>query len=570
MNSLYKFPDAFSLCETWLSCDSVLPTSYENYKAFHTVRPSGRGGGVSIYVDKIFNPCKIQNLSFINEFIETCCVKLTMGNCFQLFIISIYRPPNSSVIHFINSLIDILNSSALNQVKIILMGDFNLDLLKDDFLTKQYELELESLGFTPVITKPTRIDKNPNTNPTLLDHIWINFFETYSSGILFFDLTDHFPIFLYIHFTQTRSCDSQFRKVEFRDHSKKCLDNFVKKISSINWDSVLCGDVNEMLRMFMEVINNIYSQTCPIRSKIISNKRLGKPWLTPAILQLVKTKCYYFKLTKLGLFDIEYYKSYKYYVFSLIRKSKQSYYENIFRDSRNDMKRTWSTIRDLLGSSKNLNSIDKIVDCDLEYSDHHDIANLFNIYFTSIGPEIGNSIPTNNFIPTTHILPNQNSFYLSPVQPDEISKIVPNLKKSNEKLNCLPKFLLNYSSDFLSFPLSIIINKSFVSDIFPDVLKIAEVIPIHKGGNRDDKYNYRPISILPLYSKIFEKCMVSRLVSFFSKFNILSPYQFGFQKNKNTIDAIINYVDLMYNSLNSKKETEYFHRPAKSVRFGRS
>ena len=147
LGSLNKLPDVFSLSETWLNTDSLLPSNYQNYKVFNTVRFSGRGGGVSVFVDKSYCAYKVQNLSLINNFIETCCVKLTLGNFFQLFIISVYRPPKSNVLSFVHSLIEILNSPTLNKAKIVLMGDFNLDLMKHDNLSKQYKLELESLGF---------------------------------------------------------------------------------------------------------------------------------------------------------------------------------------------------------------------------------------------------------------------------------------------------------------------------------------------------------------------------------------------------------------------------------------
>ena len=79
--------------------------------------------------------------------------------------------------------------------------------------------------------------------------------------------------------------------------------------------------------------------------------------------------------------------------------------------------------------------------------------------------------------------------------------------------------------------LVILINESFLTGIFPDKLKIAKVIAIHKKGATDDPSNYRPISLLSVFSKIFEKNMHKRLYNFLEVNDILQPLQFGFRKN---------------------------------------
>ena len=89
--------------------------------------------------------------------------------------------------------------------------------------------------------------------------------------------------------------------------------------------------------------------------------------------------------------------------------------------------------------------------------------------------------------------------------------------------------------------------------VFPESLKLAKIIPIHKRGDSRIPSNFRPISLLPYLSKIFEKVVFSRLINHISTNNILTPYQFGFQKNTSTLDALIHFTELMYDSLNSRK-----------------
>ena len=119
----------------------------------------------------------------------------------------------------------------------------------------------------------------------------------------------------------------------------------------------------------------------------------------------------------------------------------------------------------------------------------------------------------------------------------------------------MPVKLFKSIKSYISVPLSKIINSSFLTGNFPQNLKVARITPIYKHGDNKLATNYRPISSLPYLSKIFERCMTNRLVSFFEKFNILSKFQFGFIKNKSTQDALLNLLDAIYDSLNSKQET---------------
>lgn len=97
------------------------------------------------------------------------------------------------------------------------------------------------------------------------------------------------------------------------------------------------------------------------------------------------------------------------------------------------------------------------------------------------------------------------------------------------------------------------VNSSLSEGKFPDVLKNAVVTPILKSGSPSVLNNYRPISVLPLLSKIFEKCIATRLVNYMQKYDMISSKQFGFQKRKNTTDAVVDFVESIYKSLNEKK-----------------
>ena len=120
--------------------------------------------------------------------------------------------------------------------------------------------------------------------------------------------------------------------------------------------------------------------------------------------------------------------------------------------------------------------------------------------------------------------PINNSLFLRPTDTDEILKEINQLK--NKATLDIRVTLLKHAKQELVNGLVIIFNKSFQEGCFPEILKISEVIPVHKGDVTTDPSNYRPISL----SSVLEKVMLNRLLQFLNKNDILYKYQFGFRK----------------------------------------
>ena len=100
-------------------------------------------------------------------------------------------------------------------------------------------------------------------------------------------------------------------------------------------------------------------------------------------------------------------------------------------------------------------------------------------------------------------------------------------------------------------PLTHVLNQSIAQGIFPIELKTAKIIPLFKGGDTMLLNNYRPVSILPIFSKVLEKLMYNRLFSFLSKNKLLYKYQFGFRKGYSTNMALITLVDKILTAINN-------------------
>ena len=132
--------------------------------------------------------------------------------------------------------------------------------------------------------------------------------------------------------------------------------------------------------------------------------------------------------------------------------------------------------------------------------------------------------------------------------------IINNLQSTNTNdVYGISTKLVKLGSPALVENLSIIFNKSIQEGTFPDLLKLAKIIPIHKNGSVFTVSNFRPISLLPIFSKIFERLVYDRLICFVKKHNILTPNQYGFQANKSTELAVNEITNCIINSFENKE-----------------
>ena len=98
-------------------------------------------------------------------------------------------------------------------------------------------------------------------------------------------------------------------------------------------------------------------------------------------------------------------------------------------------------------------------------------------------------------------------------------------------------------------------NSCISTGTYPRILKIGQVVSIHKGDAKDQSCNYRPIFLLSSFSKIFEKCLYERIYSYLNKNKILTPVPFGFKQNSSTSDAVRQLFDNLSENIDEKKYT---------------
>ena len=200
------------------------------------------------------------------------------------------------------------------------------------------------------------------------------------------------------------------------------------------------------------------------------------------------------------------------------RESKKAYYRSYFEKNKQKSSEIWKGIRTLVNIKSSKSSNIKLLDKNNNLvSDSMKIANIFNDHFSSIGSKVDQKIPytPGNFKDYFNkkdkdgklfINPSNSSFFIAPTVPDEVEKIIDtlDLKKSTGP-NSIPVFILKIFKQFFAFWLSKLVKLCFEFGIFPNILKIAKVTPLHKKESKLDFLNYRPISLLSVFSKIYEK-----------------------------------------------------------------
>ena len=548
--------DIICLTETRLTDLEQADSVFQNYKCYCSNRLNRGGGGAAVFILKNIKSEPMSELTVNLPHVEAVFAKVVLPNKL-LIVSSIYRPPNTNF-HDFRAYIE-NNISSINRCEtdLIICGDFNLDLLKinennNDACT--FYNDMNTLALVPTICKPTRLT---DSSSTLIDNIFASNLHNFCSGIFNIDISDHLPVFIIYKSYLTNNRISP-KEISFRLINEATLNNFYERFGNeIACFPVDGDDIDVSIELLNEKILNCYNLCCPIKTKVISVKDQLKPWINSQIKENIKKRQNNYLLFRRNLMSKREYNAFRNQVNDQIRTSKRNYFHSLFSNIRGDVKRTWSTINSILrGSSKrNKFEIKSIVFNNVMYNNEQSISQVFNQYFTSIAEKIHETMPDppagKSFSDYLHDISIPNSFYFSPVNSEKIESIITCLKNKSSNISTYSTKLIKSIKSLLSPILSSLINKSFTTGVFPKFLKIAHVIPIFKSGNKTDPGNYRPISILPILSKIFEKVVTDQLYSFFDHFKLFSSSQFGFRKNLSTSNAISNMLQFIYNNLDN-------------------
>jgi hypothetical protein len=228
---------------------------------------------------------------------------------------------------------------------------------------------------------------------------------------------------------------------------------------------------------------------------------------------------------------IDTYKKFKNRLNHILKAAERKYYQDLIMTHKSDLKKNWSIIKNVINKNKARNKPNiQLKINDNIINDPYLIAEQFNSYFVNIGSNLDKKKSKTNKSPLDYINNNYTvNMYLNPTSADEISKIIDKLKDCACGWDDVPSSVIKSTKNHISTILAHIINLSLSQGIFPTELKLANIIPIYKAGDKDETGNYRPISLLTTFSKLYERVFYNRLANFLKMQKILFEYQFGFR-----------------------------------------
>ena len=545
-------------------------------------RNSGKGGGLAIYVN--VRVCALDEIEpidlgegFPSPDGEISLVKINHCKKFNksLIIANIYRSPSRQPHKFIELLENVLQKFERHKQKqVLLLGDFNIDLIKHNCDINSQNLidTTTNHGFVQLISRPTRITDH---SASLIDHIYTNkLTKVVRTSVVTHDLSDHLATLVTVSLdanfdnVQWRESErvNKSEKYEYRMFNEANNEKFQELIADEIWDISDELDAQEQYDKFIDIYNKHYETAFPLNTKRTRRKKERmdpKPWILPWLEEACDRKNRLYLLwTKFPTIANELtYKKMKKFTEKHVTIAKNKYYVKYFDQYKSNSKKQWEMINSLLNRKRKKSGINKLIDSNGEIINTPSaIAENFNEYFANIASNLkikisdrtassSSSGEFENFLTD----PVTNTIYVRPVAPGEVSDIIQNFK-NKATLDTKISALKTANSDTkFSRALAKIITTSFKQGIFPQQLKLARVVPIYKNGTKTDVSNYRPISLLSSFSKIYEKLMHKRIVEFMEKNNSFYEMQYGFRSGRSCEHALLNAQSTLLNSLNKNQ-----------------
>ena len=304
----------------------------------------------------------------------------------------------------------------------------------------------------------------------------------------------------------------------------------------------------------------------PFRNKTKKEKKFAmKPWISNSLKKSIVERRKLYLLSRISHPDQAQrkltYNRYKKRLEKTLFAAQCNYFTNKIRKCQNQSKALWKIINEITQrKKKTVTFIQKLtLDDGRVIENSQEIANKLNEYFVKVGPNLAEKLPPSDESFEKYLSSDSSpaeSFIINPTYPTEIKKVIESFSSSScEGPDQISPKLYKLCADSISQPLSRIINRCFTEGHFPTPIKKSRVIPIFKGGNKEELGNWRPISITCCTSKLMEKLVKKRLTSYLSKHDILSDFQFGYRTKHSTTHAILNISDTILRNLDEKKHT---------------
>ena len=493
--------------------------------------------GIVAYIHQSVNHKRLCNFDYLS--IECIWIEIRLKGNKPILLGFIYRNPDERVDwhdRFDQMMEDVSNY----YTDIIIMGDFNIDLMKPQ---EKWKRTIQPYNLSQLVYTPTRVTVN---SQTLIDHIYTtnpnNIIEV---SVPVYGLSDHFPLCLTWSKKGIRIPKCTHKEIYFRSYKTFVSEQFVSDLCSADFSNIYqYTDPDMALAAWYDTFLTVFDKHVP--PKVRRVKPNAKPvWFNEEIYAAIK---YRDKLLATTGKDLNF-KKQRNKITAMKRIAKRKYFGELI-SSRKDNKTIWKAINQLSGKS----STPKV--CSTELS-----ADCLNKHFSSIAEKtvITDRSKDNDLSILAEYCYHKSMLsklcfgYLSV---HEVYKELCSLKQSNTRgIDTLDGKILQISAPIISEHLTYIYNLCIDKCYYPQAFKEAKVIPILKSGDPNDPSNYRPISILSTLSKPLEKYLKTKLLLHFDKNELFHPNQSGFRKNHSCHTALTNLVEKWHENINNDQLT---------------
>lgn len=563
---------AICLQECRISNDSDLSTiQLKHYNCISQGKKVSEKGGLIIYLHEDFVYEKLDFLYSTSEIWEGQFIKINGGGLTKKITLgNLYRPPRDilqNYADFNEEMENLLTNLDKTSSDVMLTGDFNINLLEittRPMVSAFYDI-MCSHSFYPKITLPTRFS---NTKGTLIDNIFCKLSPSMldtTSGILTGKWSDHQPYFTCLNTITKNEPPPKFIKIKIE--TPEAITHFQNELNNSNildkLDRNPTADPTQNLTLFDSILQDAKDKHFPCKTvRFHKHKHKRNSWITQGIIMSIKFRDRLYKRLRSTPINDPMYSTLKTNLSTYnsilkrnIRTAKKLFYEKLFKKYEHDIKNTWSTINEILSKTKKKKQFPEyFLHDNIKIHDKLQIANQFNLFFTNIGPELANKIKSKtnfkSFMKRRHTC----ELKFKNIGKSDVIKIIDKLKpKSSCGYDGISSKLLKQIKNEIAEPLALIINQSLNTGIFPDQLKLAKVIPLYKKDAETIFTNYRPISLLPAISKIFEKVIYNQLYEYFQTYKLFYVSQYGFREGHSTEYASLELIDRILTEMDSGK-----------------
>ena len=553
--------DVICISESWLH-DKIVNsmTTLNGYKSYRQDRQGNGevkhrgGGGLMVYVkENIFGFSNIiPQFCNISVNLEQLWFEICKPNFKRQVICAIYRPPSGCIPKFIEELsinIDKLEQSVGFELTII--GDFNINYRKTASPEYKALKELErTYQLRQYITNPTRVT---NKVKSTIDLILSNMSKVNASGVIPHLIADHFPI--YIVKKKDRN-DKRFVHSfgrSYKHYNKEMFQNLIQ--TNMKWRSFWnkTNDPNILWDLMLLIIVDAINVLCPIKRMRMRTNVPG--WINRECIEAISTKRDLLDdALRTGLEeDWNCFKKQKIAVRKILTKSKQHVIVTALDENKKDPRRFWRVLNVDLGLSNkkggNNQNFSRIKDVNGVTIEGESACIYMSEYYAMNGERLAKKFNNPWDEQIFYCKRPPNCFNLKFIPLDIVEKLVKKIDTS--KSSGIPDINSQALKDAFAVlipELTHLFNESLETGIFPDAWSIGYISPIPKDGDPLDAGNWRPISILPLPSKLLEQAVHYQVTIFLENNHILDRRQHGFRSDYSTSTAIFKLVKDLFDN----------------------